>query len=77
MAPIDYAQLGNDFRVGSHGASDSNFLTGMIDELRLFDGPLSADEIQSPFLSNVVPEPSSLMLFAAMGLAPLARRRRA
>ena len=78
--PIDYAGLGNtSLFVGRHGNGSTGIdFRGMVDELRIFEGVLSYDEVQNLYRNNAVPEPSSFVLagLAALGLIPTARRVR-
>ena len=77
--PIFYvgAGLGANLFVGRHGngSADLDF-GGMIDELRIFEGNLSPQQIQNLYQYNAVPEPSTFAMAAAAGLALLALRRR-
>ena len=49
---------------------------GYLDDLRVYDGVLNADEIEQVRLGNVVPEPSTTTLCATVGALLLALRRR-
>jgi len=55
-----------------HAGGSSEYLTGNVDEVRIYDRLLNSAEIQ--FLS--VPEPSSLSLLALGGMVVALRRRR-
>jgi hypothetical protein len=77
---IDYAGLGTDLFFGRHGnGGTGNDLNGMIDEVHLFWGNLTQQEINNLRQFNtIVPEPSTLVLAALGGVLVLsvARRRR-
>ncbi|RIK75640.1 MAG: hypothetical protein DCC68_20850 [Planctomycetota bacterium] len=77
--PVDYTGLGSNLVVGKHGVGASLGFAGQIDELRIFSGVLTPDQIQSLYTNNVVPEPSTWALAAtALGfIAMRVRRRRA
>ena len=54
------------------------YLTGSIDEFRIYDNALSANDVQASFNAGpdtLVPEPASLALLAIGGLTMLRRRR--
>jgi hypothetical protein len=61
--------------VGGGTASQANSFYGQIDELYIFDEAINSTTVASLFNSNVVPEPSSLVLLGLGGLAMLRRRR--
>jgi sialidase-1 len=83
IVPIDYFRLGQSVFIGAHGAGNTGFdFSGGIDELRIFRGTLSQENILSLYQNNVVPEPSSVALLViggvfACGFAVRRRRRRA
>ena len=71
-----FAQIGME----RDGVSPSNFWNGFIDDLAIFEGELTAGEIDVFWNdsngSSVIPEPSTALLLA-LGLVGLAVRRRA
>ena len=58
------------------GTSKWGDFDGLIDEVYLYDHVLTSAEISSLYNSAVVPEPSSLVLWSALGLMGLAGSRR-
>jgi hypothetical protein len=81
LDPIDYAQLGTDLFFGRHGVNASTFFNGQLDEIHIFDGNLTLQQINNLRQFNaLVPEPSSIVLAALGALAAAAlvwRKRRA
>ncbi|HEY7090421.1 MAG TPA: PEP-CTERM sorting domain-containing protein [Tepidisphaeraceae bacterium] len=66
-----------DAYLGRSAFTADNWLSGSIDEFRIYNNPLSAAQILADFQAgpNVVPEPASLLLIAAGGLLALRRRK--
>lgn len=61
--------------VGAITGNQANSFWGQIDELYIFDEAISSDVVGSLFTSNVIPEPSSLVLLGMAGLLAFKRRR--
>jgi hypothetical protein len=69
IVPIDYNGLGQSLFLGAHGNASTAFdWQGGIDEVRIFRGSLSPENIRGLFENNVVPEPSAVALMVVGGL---------
>ena len=77
ILPVDYNALSQALFIGAHGngATASDFF-GMIDEVRVFRGALTPEQVNNLYQSNVVPEPATWMLAAVGCLAVGLLRRR-
>lgn len=77
---IDYAQLGTDLFFGRHGNGSTTLdFNGMIDEVRIFQGQLTPQEVNNLMQFNsLVPEPATglLAVLAAAGVLWAARGAR-
>jgi hypothetical protein len=70
---------GNPMRLGTDGrGAPTNPFVGSLSDVRVYDGVLSAGEIQGLYASIAVPEPSTAVLLAAafLGLIAYAWRKR-
>jgi len=77
----------SDIAIGSHrnevrfqsgtvgGTGAGSWFAGVIDEVSLYNTPLTADQIAFHYYEGSIPEPGSLALLG-LGLAAIARRRR-
>ncbi len=77
-APFTDPWVGNniDLLIGQHQAFSQFNFNGMIDESRIYSGALTKDEIiRDMNFGNVIPEPTTLLLFA-FGLIGLAISRK-
>jgi hypothetical protein len=78
--PIDYTGLGANLLFGRHGnGGTGNDFAGLIDEVRIFEGNLSLQQINNlRNFNSLVPEPSSFVLvgLGALIVAAGYRRRR-
>ena len=63
-----------DLAIGSKDTFDDDFLNGSLDDVRIYEGSLSEQEIQA--LHAAIPEPATLGLLG-LGALGLLRRRRA
>ena len=80
--PIDYAGLGANLFFGRHGnGGTGNDFAGLLDEIRIFEGNLTQQQISNlRNFNSLVPEPSSFALAGIAGVVAVAsvvRRRRA
>jgi len=68
----DLGVFGADFSLGkTHG---TEYFNGLLDDVRVYDAPLSAAQIRGLAMVSV-PEPSTFLLFG-LGLTAIAFRRR-
>jgi hypothetical protein len=77
LMPIDYVRLQQGLFFGAHGnGSTAIDFQGMLDEIRIFRGTLTPEQINNLYQSNVVPEPTTWTLAAVGCLAVGLLRRR-
>jgi hypothetical protein len=55
--------------------NNTNGFTGYQDDIRIFQGILSVNEMEAVRQGDLVPEPATLSLLAVSGLAMLRRRK--
>lgn len=76
--PIDYNGLGQMLFVGAHGNGSTGIdFGGMIDEVQVFKGNLTAEQINNLRVTNVIPEPGTIALLGLAGVMLAGRRQRA
>ena len=72
---VPNASLFNTY-LGAGEAGSAHLFHGALDDVRVYDGVLSAAEVQAVFADTSVPEPTAMGLgAAALGLLTLRRRR--
>lgn len=61
--------------LGNNGPNSAGF-SGLMDDVRIYDGLLTVSEVESVRQAALVPEPSSVLVFGLCGLGMVLRRRR-
>lgn len=66
----------NDIFIGNYPGSSTHGLTGLYDNIALYDSALTQTELETVMQYNDIPEPTTMALLGLGGIAALIRRRK-